>query len=160
MTMNDELIQLFKEVACAKKAFPYNFAQLILDSFPRVKPLWKDFSSGARKFQMDKLILKHGTQFQMTELHFIEFLKTCPFVAKEIFEIMYIQKHIDDNGMAEKYKYTEEELAFMLNKKQEREIDNQAYQKAEETYFKEKVTSRYINYSNRNDSIGSSKDAL
>jgi len=136
--MNDEMIQLFKEVAGAKKAFPYNFTQLILDSVPRVKPLWKDFTSGSRKFQMDKLVRHHGTHFQICELHFIEFLRTGPFVAKEIFEIMYIQKHADANGMADKYKYSDEELAFMLNEEHILDLDNQNYQKAEEIYFKER----------------------
>ena len=138
MTMNDELIQLFKEVAGEKKAFPYNFTQLILDSIPRVKPLWKDFTSGARTFQMDKLIQRHGSHFQITELQFIEFLKTAPFAAKEIFEIMYLQKYIDSNGMAEKYKYTGEEIAFMLNEDPALETNDQDYNKAAELYFRVK----------------------
>ena len=137
MTMNDELIQLYKEIAGEKKAFPYNFTQLILDSIPRVKPLWKDFTSGTRKFQLDKLIRKHGAHFQICEIHFIEFLKTAPFVAAEIFQIIYLQKYIDSNGMAEKYKYTEEEIAFMLN--ETLEVTSQDYEKANEAYFKSKL---------------------
>jgi len=135
--MNDELIQLYKEIAGEKKAFPYNFTQLILDSIPRVKPLWKDFTSGTRKFQLDKLIRKHGAHFQICEIHFIEFLKTAPFVAAEIFQIIYLQKYIDSNGMAEKYKYTEEEIAFMLN--ETLEVTSQDYEKANEAYFKSKL---------------------
>jgi len=138
MTMNDELIQLFKEVAGEKKAFPYNFTKLILDSIPRVKPLWRDFISGSRKFQMDKLIKKHGVNFQITEIHFIEFLKTAPFAASEIFKIMYIQKYIDANGLAEKYKYSDEEIEFMLNEQQTART-HQDYTRAEENYFRTKV---------------------
>lgn len=136
MTMNEELVQLFKEVAGEKKVFPYNFTNVILDTIPRVKPLWEDFTAGTRKFQMDKLIKRHGVHFQICEIHFIEFLKTGPFTASEIFQIMYIQKYIDSNGMAEKFKYTTEEIDFMLNDGQE--LTNQDYEVATETYFKEK----------------------
>jgi len=101
-----------------------------------VKPLWKDFTSGTRKFQLDKLIRKYGNHFQICEIHFIEFLKTAPFAASEIFQIMYLQKYIDSNGMAEKYKYTEKEIAFMLN--ETLEITSQDYEKANEAYFKSK----------------------
>jgi len=137
MTMNDELVQLFKEIAGEKKAFAYNFTQLILDSVPRVKPLWKDFTSGTRKFQLDKLIKKHGAHFQICEIHFIEFLKTAPFAASEIFQIIYLQKYVDSNGLAEKYKYTEEEIAFMLN--ETLEMTSQDYEKANEVYFRSKM---------------------
>jgi len=137
MTMNEELIQLFKEVAGQKKVFPYHFTKLILETIPRVKPLWDDFTSGTRKFQMDKLIKRHGVHFQICEIHFIEFLKTSPFTAAEIFQIISIQKDIDSNGMAEKYKYSKEEIDYMLNENQE--MANQDYEIAVEVYFKNKV---------------------
>src|SRR5690242_7038401 len=137
MTMNEELIQLFKEVAGQKRVFPYHFTKLVLDTIPRVKPLWNDFTSGTRKFQMDKLIKKHGTHFQICEIHFIEFLKTSPFTASEIFQILSIQKNIDSNGMAEKYKYTEEEVDYMLN--DQTEMTSQDYEIAGEVYFKNKA---------------------
>lgn len=136
MTMNEELVQLFKEVAGNKKAFPYHFAKLILDEVPRVKPLWKDFISGSRTFQMDRLIRKHGAEFQIMEIHFIEFLRTGPFIAKEIFEIMYLQKHLDVDCLEEKYKYSKEEISFMLDDKLT--LNSQDYSKADALYFREK----------------------
>jgi hypothetical protein len=135
--MNDDLIELFKEVAGQKRAFPYNFTKMIIDAVPRIKPLWKDFISGTRKFQMDKLIRKHGRHFQMIEIQFLEFLHTTPFAAKEIFEIIHLQKYLDVNSLPEKYKYSEDEIGFMLNEQQIAEPRSD-YKKAEADYFKTK----------------------
>jgi hypothetical protein len=115
MNMNEDLIGLFREVASQKRVYPYNFTQMIIDAIPRAKPLWQEFISVSRHFQMDKLIRKHGRQFQLIEIQFLEFLHTTPFAAKEIFEILYLQKHLDINRLPEKYKYTEEEIEFMLS---------------------------------------------